>query len=120
MLEALAESGQAGSIDLRSLPLSDADRAQLEELLGRGEVQAKLDLAGASEVWETTYPGVWWIRHKGAGGQDRVRGNRGLPDTRNSDDPSCRYRSGRSPAGKTKRNSGRQDPCLTRKPWVRC
>jgi hydrogenase-1 operon protein HyaF len=65
MLEALAESGQAGSIDLRSLPLSDADRAELEQALGRGEVH----LAGESEVWETTYPGVWWIRHKGAGGK---------------------------------------------------
>ena len=67
MLEALSESGQAGSIDLRSLPLSDADRAQLEEALGRGEVRAELELAGNSEVWETTYPGVWWIRHRGAG-----------------------------------------------------
>jgi len=67
MLEALSESGQAGSIDLRSLPLSDADRAQLEEALGRGEVRAELELAGNSEVWETRYPGVWWIRHRGAG-----------------------------------------------------
>jgi len=55
MLEALSESGQAGAIDLRSLPL------------GRGEVRAELDIAGESEVWETTYPGVWWIRHRGAG-----------------------------------------------------
>jgi len=46
MLEALSESGQAGAIDLRSLPL--------------------LDIAGESEVWETTYPGVWWICHRGA------------------------------------------------------
>jgi hydrogenase-1 operon protein HyaF len=67
MLDALSESGRAGSIDLRSLPLSDADRAQLEEVLGRGEVRAELDIAGASEVWETIYPGVWWIRHRGAG-----------------------------------------------------
>ena len=66
MLEALSESGQAGAIDLRSLPLSDVDRAQLEEVLGRGEVRAELDIAGESEVWETTYPGVWWIRHFGA------------------------------------------------------
>jgi hydrogenase-1 operon protein HyaF len=69
MLEALTESGEAGSIDLRSLPLSDVDRTQLEEVLGRGEVQAKLDLAGESEVWETAYAGVWWIRHCGAGGK---------------------------------------------------
>ena len=69
MLEALSSSGAAGSIDLRSLPLSDADRAELEEALGRGEVQCQLDLAGDSEIWETTYSGVWWIRHRGAGGK---------------------------------------------------
>lgn len=67
LLESLAENGQAGSIDLRSLPLTDADREQLEELLGRGEVRVELDLAGSSEVWETAYPGAWWIRHRGAG-----------------------------------------------------
>ena len=69
MLESLAESGRKGSIDLRSLPLSDTDRAELEQALGHGEVQATMDLAGDTEVWETTYPGVWWIRHKGAGGK---------------------------------------------------
>lgn len=69
LLRTLSESGQAGSIDLRSLPLSDADRAELEEALGRGEVRAELDIAGDSEVWETRYPGVWWIRHRGAGGK---------------------------------------------------
>ena len=67
MLETLAESGQTDSIDVRSLPLSEVDRAQLEEVLGRGEVRVELDIAGESEVWETTYPGVWWIRHRGAG-----------------------------------------------------
>ena len=67
LLTALSEHGEAGAIDLRSLPLTDADRDQLEEILGRGEVRAELDLAGASEIWETSYSGVWWIRHKGAG-----------------------------------------------------
>jgi hydrogenase-1 operon protein HyaF len=67
LLTALSERGEAGAIDLRSLPLTNADRDQLEKLLGYGEVQAKLDLAGATEVWETSYSGVWWIRHKGAG-----------------------------------------------------
>jgi hydrogenase-1 operon protein HyaF len=69
MLETLAGSGEPGSIDLRSLPLSDTDRAQLEELLGRGEMEVELDLAGASIVRETAYAGVWWIRHCGAGGK---------------------------------------------------
>ena len=70
LLEQFAAGGEAGAIDLRSLPLTDADRAELESLLGRGEVHANLDLAGRSEVWETAYPGAWWIRHLGAG--DRV------------------------------------------------
>jgi hydrogenase-1 operon protein HyaF len=69
LLEALATRGESGAIDLRSLPLTDADRAQLESLLGRGEVRAELDLAGRSEVWETAYPGAWWVRHLGAGGR---------------------------------------------------
>jgi hydrogenase-1 operon protein HyaF len=69
MLENLAATGQPGFIDLRSLPLSDADRAQLEASLGRGEVQLELELAGTSEVWETAYSGVWWTRHRGAGGR---------------------------------------------------
>lgn len=67
LLQSLAASGQPGAIDLRSLPLTDADRRQLEELLGRGEVHAELDLAGRSEVWETAYPGAWWVRHRGVG-----------------------------------------------------
>jgi hydrogenase-1 operon protein HyaF len=66
LLDALNEQGTVGSIDLRSLPMTNADREQLENLLGRGEVHAELDLAGTSEVWETAYAGVWWIRHKGA------------------------------------------------------
>lgn len=69
LLDRLASQGETSSIDLRSLPLTDADRAQLEELLGRGEVRASLDLMGGSEVWETSLAGVWWVRHEGAGGQ---------------------------------------------------
>lgn len=69
MLEALVTTGETGSIDLRSLPLTDADRDQLEELMGRGEVQAELEVSGDSAVWETSYPGAWWVRHRGAGGK---------------------------------------------------
>jgi hydrogenase-1 operon protein HyaF len=67
MLNLLSEHGETGAVDLRSLPMTDADCEQLEDMLGRGEVRVELDLAGASEIWETSYPGVWWIRHKGAG-----------------------------------------------------
>jgi hydrogenase-1 operon protein HyaF len=70
LLEILAANGEPGCIDLRSLPLTDADREELESLLGRGEVRVDLDLAGRSEVWETAYAGAWWIRHHGAG--DRI------------------------------------------------
>jgi hydrogenase-1 operon protein HyaF len=69
LLEALASTGESGSIDLHSLPLTDADRQELEELLGHGEVRVELDLAGRSEVWETGYSGAWWVRHRGAGGR---------------------------------------------------
>ena len=70
MLQALADNETAGSIDLRSLPLTEADRGQLEDALGRGEVAVELELAGRSSIWETRYAGVWWIRHRGA--QDKV------------------------------------------------
>ncbi len=69
LLKRLAEEGETSSIDLRSLPLTDADRAQLEDLLGRGEVSASLSLMGHSEIWETRWAGVWWVRHMGGGGQ---------------------------------------------------
>ncbi len=65
-LNALVESGEVSAIDLRSLPMTPADRVELEERLGRGDVEAVLDVAGPSEVWETRFAGVWWIRHFGA------------------------------------------------------
>ena len=67
LLDALSAEGRSGAIDLRSLPLTDADRAHLTELLGPGEVSAELDVGGRSTVRETAYPGVWWICHRGAG-----------------------------------------------------
>ena len=69
MLEKLARDGVEGAIDLRGLPLTDADRAELETLLARGEVHAQINVAGRSEIWETGYAGVWWIRHFGADGR---------------------------------------------------
>ena len=69
LLNNLSENGESASIDLRSLPMTRTDRLHLEELLGRGEVHVDLDLAGASEAWETRYPGVWWIRHRGKNGK---------------------------------------------------
>lgn len=67
LLETLAETGQAGAIDLRSLPLTEADRTQLHELLGPGEVSADLEVGGRSTARETAFAGVWWVTHRGAG-----------------------------------------------------
>lgn len=68
LLDTLANTGEPGAIDLRSLPMTDADRALLKDRLGAGEVHATLDVAGPSSVEETAIPGVWWVRHEGAGG----------------------------------------------------
>lgn len=69
-LRRLAEHNEPSAIDLRSLPMTEADREQLEELLGQGEVSARLEIAGPSYIRETAYSGVWWIRHMGTG--DRI------------------------------------------------
>ncbi len=74
LLTTLGESGQHAAIDLRSLPMTEADRSELEERLGRGEVEILLTVAGTSEIWETQYAGVWWVRHFGA--DERVAAER--------------------------------------------
>jgi hydrogenase-1 operon protein HyaF len=68
-LEALSTRGLDSVIDLRSLPLTDADLSELSDVLGEGEVSAQIDVIGETEVRETAYAGVWWIRHLGGGGQ---------------------------------------------------
>ncbi len=65
-LSVLAGTGESGAIDLHSLPMTPADRCELEDSLGRGDVEAILNVAGTSEIWETRYSGVWWLRHFGA------------------------------------------------------
>jgi len=69
LLGEFASSGKGGAIDLRGLPMTETDRAALAERLGRGEVQATVHVSGRSEVWETAYAGVWWVRHLGPEGQ---------------------------------------------------
>jgi len=64
LLEALArDPGFADVIDLRSLPMHDADRASLRERLGNGEIDASFDLVGKTRITETACAGVWWVRH---------------------------------------------------------
>jgi hydrogenase-1 operon protein HyaF len=70
LLERFAETGEKAAIDLAGLPLTVEDKRRLEQRLGRGEVKAVLSVIGCSEVWETAYAGVWWVRHRGA--DDRI------------------------------------------------
>jgi hydrogenase-1 operon protein HyaF len=67
-LRRLAQNGEETTIGLRGLPLAESDRNLLEERLGRGEVTAAIEVAGASDVWETRYAGVWWVSHRGGAG----------------------------------------------------
>lgn len=62
------DPGFAAAIDLRSLPLDDAQRQLLRARLGQGEVRAVVDVAGPTTVDETAFAGLWWVRHEGADG----------------------------------------------------
>jgi len=62
------ESGDPASIELTAMPLTRRDREAIEARLGRGEVAAAIDAAGRSEVWESAYAGVWFVRHLGIDG----------------------------------------------------
>ncbi len=62
-LERLASEGAASSMDINSLPFAPGEYEQLRALLGEGEVSARIDALGPSEVLETRYPGVWWVTH---------------------------------------------------------
>jgi hydrogenase-1 operon protein HyaF len=63
LLERLVDGEASGTIDLRSLPMSPLDRAELQRLLGDGEVQATVNAQGLSKMRETGVSGVWWIEH---------------------------------------------------------
>lgn len=67
LLGRLLTAGEEGSIDLRSLPLSAADRDWLDGKLGRGEVEITLEAGGRSTLTETAYSGVWKVVHRDTG-----------------------------------------------------
>ncbi|HTQ73280.1 MAG TPA: hydrogenase expression/formation C-terminal domain-containing protein [Burkholderiales bacterium] len=69
LLEAWLSKGESASIDLRSLPLTRGDYAELEAALGSGAVSASVEAIGASEVRETRYPGVWRVTHRNEAGE---------------------------------------------------
>jgi hydrogenase-1 operon protein HyaF len=66
-LTRLADRGEPTIIDIRCLPFQPDDFAALDQLLGEGEVSCALSIAGRSEVKETSYAGVWRVRHFGEG-----------------------------------------------------
>ena len=65
LLDRFAREGAEAAIDLAGMPLTKDERDELERRLGRGEVEAELAVLGRSEVWDTAYSGVWWVRHWG-------------------------------------------------------
>lgn len=73
-LAVFVETGETAAIDLRGLPMSDADRAELLAWFGEGEIAIALEVAGPSRIHETRFPGVWWVRHFGS--DDRIAAER--------------------------------------------
>ena len=65
-LRILLETGQSGIIDLRSIPLAPGEEETILDTLGCGEVHAKLNALGPSEIYETRFSGVWMITHYNA------------------------------------------------------
>jgi hydrogenase-1 operon protein HyaF len=68
-LDRLANGGEPSAIDLRSLPMSPADREQLLKALGPGEVTITLQGDGESTINETGIQGVWWSEYRDRGGE---------------------------------------------------
>lgn len=65
----VSQGGERQVVELTNLPLSPGDFDFLAEKLGRGEVEATINAAGATEVFETSFPGVWWVKYLGEDGR---------------------------------------------------
>lgn len=62
-LKVLNEQGDTDAIDLRTLPLFPGDYEQLKKTLGKGEIDVSIDAMGPSSIYETAFPGIWWVTH---------------------------------------------------------
>jgi hydrogenase-1 operon protein HyaF len=62
-LQRLIETEESTTIDLRALPMAPGEMEKLETILGSGEVSAKLNALGPSEIVETSIAGVWLVTH---------------------------------------------------------
>jgi len=69
LLQKLIEHGEEGSIDLLGLPLTASCLISLDQRLGRGEVTVSLAACGQSEIYETSFPGVWRTKHADEAGR---------------------------------------------------
>jgi len=56
-------------IDLGAIPFGPGDEQRLLDFLGRGEVSAKLEAMGDSNIWESRYAGVWIVEHRSTSGE---------------------------------------------------
>ena len=68
LLEALARNGGDARLDLRALGLTVEDYAALRAALGEGAVDAHVTSTESTDVRETRFPGVWWVKHYGDSG----------------------------------------------------
>jgi len=68
-LQRLDDLGETMLIDLHSMPFGPGDEDRLFALLGRGEVEARLEAFGTTEIWETAVPGTWVVDHRNAEGE---------------------------------------------------
>jgi len=59
----LLDTGENSIIDLRSIPLAPGEEDTIIDTLGCGEVHAKLNALGPSEIYETRFAGIWLITH---------------------------------------------------------
>lgn len=71
-LRSVAAGGERQILELGNLPLSEGDRQQLDEWLGKGEVEVTIQAAGLTRIHETRYPGVWWVKYFKEGGNEVV------------------------------------------------
>ena len=62
-LEKLVENNETGMIDLNSLPFAPGEYERFRQTLAQGEVSARIEAIGPSEIIETRFPGVWWVTH---------------------------------------------------------
>lgn len=72
-LEKLLSDGTATTIDLGAIPFAAGDERLLDEMLGKGELTATIEVMGRSNVEETGIPGVWRVDHFDEAGETQSR-----------------------------------------------